>query len=203
MTSEVISPSKPDMQKEAKKMEAQLEKQVETVSPLYHVRRGFIVFLKYFSLVFITFWILLPLVSCVWTAAKTDAEYKTGNVMAMPHNWFNFANYAEAFKLSNMAVAFRNSFIVLVCVCFMTTIIGTQLAYVLSRFQFPGNALIRGAFMIAALLPGIAMQVAVYKIMGSLHMINSPLGLHHHVDGHRRHLHLHLHPVLREPADLA
>ena len=58
----------------------------------------------------------------------------------------------------------------------MTTIIGTQLAYVLSRFQFPGNALIRGAFMIAALLPGIAMQVAVYKIMGSLHMINSLWG---------------------------
>ena len=117
-------------------------------------RRGILVFLKYFSLVFITFCILLPLVSCVWTAAKTDAEYKTGNVMAMPHNWFNFSNYVEAFKLSNMAVAFRNSFIVLVCVCFMTTIIGTQLAYVLSRFQFPGNAFIRGAFTIAALLPG-------------------------------------------------
>ena len=113
MTSDVINPSKPDMQKEAKIMEAQLAQPVEKVSPLYHVRRGFIVFLKYFSLVFITFWILLPLVSCVWTAAKTDAEYKTGNVMAMPHNWFNFANYAEAFKLSNMAVAFRNSFIVL------------------------------------------------------------------------------------------
>ena len=89
MTSDVINPSKPDMQKEAKIMEAQLAQPVEKVSPLYHVRRGFIVFLKYFSLVFITFWILLPLVSCVWTAAKTDAEYKTGNVMAMPHNWFS------------------------------------------------------------------------------------------------------------------
>lgn len=153
-----------------------METQVEKVSPLYHARRGILVFLKYFSLVFITFCILLPLVSCVWTAAKTDAEYKTGNVMAMPHNWFNFSNYVEAFKLSNMAVAFRNSFIVLVCVCFMTTIIGTQLAYVLSRFQFPGNAFIRGAFTIAALLPGIAMQVAVYKIMGSLGMINSLWG---------------------------
>ena len=153
-----------------------METQVEKVSPLYHARRGILVFLKYFSLVFITFCILLPLVSCVWTAAKTDAEYKTRNVMAMPHNWFNFSNYVEAFKLSNMAVAFRNSFIVLVCVCFMTTIIGTQLAYVLSRFQFPGNAFIRGAFTIAALLPGIAMQVAVYKIMGSLGMINSLWG---------------------------
>ena len=73
-----------------------------------------------------------------------------------------------------MGIAFRNSVIVLVC--FLTTIIGTQLAYVLSRFQFPGNALIRTAFMMAALLPGIAMQVAVYKIMGTFHLINSLWG---------------------------
>lgn len=172
MSSETITP---DMQTNSQKGKA-MEASVEKVSVWYHVRRWILSFLKYFSLVFITFCVLLPLASCVWTAAKTDAEYKTGNVMAMPHNWFNFQNYADAFKLSNMAVAFRNSFIVLVCVCFMTTIIGTQLAYVLSRFQFPGNAFIRGAFTIAALLPGIAMQVAVYKIMGSLGMINSLWG---------------------------
>ena len=40
-----------------------METQVEKVSPLYHARRGILVFLKYFSLVFITFCILLPLVS--------------------------------------------------------------------------------------------------------------------------------------------
>lgn len=148
-------------------------KEIKTVGVWYHIRRGLLVFLKYFSLIFITFWILLPLVSCVFTAAKTDSEYRNTSVMTLPENFFNFSNYAEAFKLSNMAVAFRNSFIVLVFVCFFTTIIGTMLAYVLSRFEFPGNALIRGAFTMAALLPGIAMQVAIYKIMSNLGLINS------------------------------
>ncbi|NMN01914.1 carbohydrate ABC transporter permease [Bifidobacterium panos] len=142
----------------------------------YHLKLWILSFLKYFSLVFITFWILLPLVTCFFTAAKDNEEWQSTSVMTLPKNLFNFSNYVEAFKLSNMGVAFRNSIIVLVAVCFLTTIIGTQLAYVLSRFAFPGNALIRTAFMMAALLPGIAMQVAVYKIMGTFHLINSLWG---------------------------
>ena len=76
----------------------------------------------------------------------------------------------------NMAVAFRNSIIVVVVVLVVTTIIGTMLAYVLSRFQFPGNGLIRGMFALAALLPGIAMQVALYKMMVNFHAVNTMWG---------------------------
>ncbi|HCA74900.1 MAG TPA: sugar ABC transporter permease [Bifidobacterium sp.] len=150
--------------------------QVQKVGFGYHLKLWILSFLKYLSLIFVTFWMLLPLVTCFFTAAKSTDEWRSTSVMAFPKNIFNFDNYIEAFKLSNMAVAFRNSLIVLVCVCFLTTIIGTQLAYVLSRFQFPGNGLIRMAFMMAALLPGIAMQVAVYKIMGTFHLINSLWG---------------------------
>ena len=75
-----------------------------------------------------------------------------------------------------MAVAFRNSIIVVVVVLFVTTIIGTMLAYVLSRFRFPGNGFIRGMFTLAALLPGIAMQVALYKMMVNFHAVNTMWG---------------------------
>ena len=119
---------------------------------------------------------LLPLVSCFVTAAKTDKEYQSTSVMDMPKNWFNFDNYVQAFVTSNMAVAFRNSIIVVVVVLVVTTIIGTMLAYVLSRFQFPGNGLIRGMFTLAALLPGIAMQVALYKMMVNFHAVNTMWG---------------------------
>lgn len=50
---------------------------------------------------------------------------------------------------------------------------GAMLAYVLNRFKFPGNGLIRNLFLFATLLPGIAMQVSVYQIMYTLHLINS------------------------------
>ena len=142
----------------------------------YKFKIGLAVFLKYFSLIFVAFMMLLPLVRCFLTAAKTDKEYQSTSVMDMPKNWFNFDNYVKAFITSNMAVAFRNSIIVVAVVLVVTTIIGTMLAYVLSRFQFPGNGFIRGMFTLAALLPGIAMQVALYKMMVNFHAVNTMWG---------------------------
>ncbi|KFI87118.1 MULTISPECIES: carbohydrate ABC transporter permease [Bifidobacterium] len=142
----------------------------------YKAKQGVLVFFKYFSLIFVAFWMVVPLVSCFVTAAKTTKEYQSTSVMTMPSNWFNFGNYVQAFKASNMAIAFRNSFTVLVVVLIITTLIGTMLAYVLSRFTFPGNAVIRGLFTVAALLPGIAMQVPMYKMMVQMHAVNTMWG---------------------------
>ncbi len=131
---------------------------------------------KYLSLVFCCFLAVLPIVSCVVTAAKTETEYQTTNVMTAPENWFNFSNYFKAFTTAHMGRAFLNSLIILVVVLFLSTLIGSQLAYVLNRFKFPGNALIRNLFTFAALLPGIAMQVSVYEIMTNLHLVNTMYG---------------------------
>ena len=134
------------------------------------------IFLKYFSLVFFSFVAVLPVVSCVITAFKTDTEYQQTNVMVMPESWLNFDNFIQAFQRANMGRAFINSTIVLVCVLIVSTFVGTQLAYVLNRFKFPGNGLIRNLFLFASLLPGVAMQVAVYEIMYKLGFINSLIG---------------------------
>lgn len=140
------------------------------------IGRGVIAFLKYFSLVFFSFVAVLPIVSCVITAFKTEEEYNTTNVMTLPKSWFNFDNFVQAFQKANMGKAFVNSFIILVCVLAISTIIGTQLAYVLNRFKFRGNELIKNLFLFATLLPGVAMQVSVFGIMTNLHLINSLIG---------------------------
>lgn len=139
---------------------------------------GFVIWtiIKYFSLIFFAFVAILPIVSCVITAFKTDAEYKSTNVMVLPKSWLNFDNFVKAFTKANMLTAFRNSLIILVAVLAISIIIGTQLAYVLNRFKFPGNALIRNLFTFAALLPAVAMQVAVYEIMVNLHFVNTLYG---------------------------
>ena len=51
-----------------------------------------------------------------------------------------------------------------------------MLAYVLNRFTFPGNGLIRSLFLFATLLPGIAMQVATYQLMYQIGFINHLYG---------------------------
>jgi len=129
--------------------------------------------LKYLSLIFFSLVALIPVVSCVITAFKTDTEYATTNVMTMPQSWLNFSNFTQAFVKANMGRAFINSFIIMVFVLICSTFIGTQLAYVLNRFKFVGNTLIRNLFLFATLLPGVAMQVSLYEIMYKLHFINS------------------------------
>ena len=154
----------------------------QTAAATYKRRKqystGFIIWtiIKYASLIFFAFMAVLPIVSCVITAFKTDAEYKSTNVMTLPQSWLNFDNFVKAFTKANMLVAFRNSLIVLVVVLTVSIIIGTQLAYVLNRFKFPGNSLIRNAFTFAALLPAVAMQVAVYEIMVNLNFVNTLYG---------------------------
>lgn len=143
---------------------------------LQKIGKYVLVFLKYFSLVFFSFVAVLPIVSCVITAFKTDVEYQNTNVMTLPENWLNFENFVTAFQKANMGRAFINSVIILICVLIASVFIGTQLAYILDRFKFPGNNLIRNLFLFASLLPGIAMQIAVYKVMYNLGFINSLLG---------------------------
>ncbi len=138
--------------------------------------RIIITILKYFFLVFFSFWAVIPIVSCVITAFKTNEEYTNTNVMDMPKNWLDFDNFITAWQRADMTTAFKNTIIILVFVLLGAILVGSMLAYVLDRFKFPGNALIRTLFLFASLLPGVAMQVATYKIMYNLHFINHLYG---------------------------
>ena len=138
-----------------------------------HPRHYVSTFLKYALLVFASFAALVPIISCIVTAFKTGEEYASTSVMTMPRSWLYFENFTEAWKQADMGLAFFNSFIILVCVLVGSVIISAMLAFVLNRFKFPGNGLVRNLFMVATLIPGIASQVTVYQIMSSLHLVNT------------------------------
>ncbi len=141
----------------------------------------------YVSLGLASFAALLPVVSCVITAFKPDEEYASTNVMEFPQvfsrfsfsiDWIKevFANFITAWGEADMLMAFKNTSIIMVFVLFGSVMTGSMLAYILSRFKFPGNGLIRSLFLFASLLPGIAMQVSLYRIMYDLHFINTLYG---------------------------
>lgn len=136
-------------------------------------RQALVSVAKYALLLFSAFVALVPIVSCVVTAFKTEEEYAATNVMTPPSSWLYFDNFITAWQKADMGHAFLNSFLVLICVLAGSVMISSMLAYVLNRFQFHGNALIRNLFTIATLIPGIATQVTVYQIMTALHLVNS------------------------------
>ncbi len=132
--------------------------------------------IKYASLAFFSFIAVLPVASCGITAFKTETEYAQTNVMEMPGSWLYFDNFITAFKKANMGIAFRNSIIILFFVLIGSIMIGSMLAYILNRFRFSGNGLIRNLFLFATLIPGIATQVTVYRIMTYMNLVDSMAG---------------------------
>ncbi|MCI7259606.1 MAG: carbohydrate ABC transporter permease, partial [Ruminococcus sp.] len=142
----------------------------------YSLGKIFFIICKYVLLIFAAFCALVPLVSCVITAFKTKAEYNNTNVMTLPESWLYFDNFVTAWKQANMGKAFLNSFLVLLFVLLGSTLFSAMLAYVLNRFQFRGNKLIRNLFMISTLIPGIATQVTIYQIMYTLGLVNTLYG---------------------------
>ena len=140
------------------------------------VKRGIFKTLEYLALLLACFIALLPIISSFMTSFKTGEEYGTTNAMTPPANWFNFDNYVQVWTEGNMLEAFLTSASVVIVVVAVSVMMGSMLAYVLNRFRFPGNGLIRNLFMIATLIPGIAMQVTTYQIMRDLGFLNSIVG---------------------------
>ncbi len=141
-------------------------------------RVGAILFgiLKYFLLTVTAIICLVPVVVCVFTAFKTDEEYATTSVLTLPKTFFRLENFKVAIERADMLRCFMNTGIVLIFVLILSIFISAMLAYILNRFKFPGNGLIRSLFLFASLLPGIATQVTVYQIMYQLNFINHLYG---------------------------
>lgn len=131
---------------------------------------------KYIALIAASFCALYPLLPVLITAFKSPEEYGSTSVVALPQSWLYFENFKVAWKEANMGKAFINSGIILVTVLCASIMISAMLAFVLNRFKFPGNGLIRNLFLFATLIPGVAMQVTVYRIMYGLGLVNHLYG---------------------------
>ncbi len=133
-------------------------------------------FFKHISLLAAAFLCILPVASCVLAAFKTKEEFALTSKMALPSNWGNFDNFKNFWTDSGIGQGFVTSILVMLVVITLSVMMGSMLAYVLNRFKFPGNGLIRSLFLYASLFPTILMQVTVYKMMVQLGLVNTMAG---------------------------
>ena len=131
---------------------------------------------KYASLIAAALIAVIPVSVCILTAFKSNEEYASTSVLSLPESWAYLNNFKIALEKANMLRGFLNTFIVLAVVLVCSVLISAMLAYVLNRFTFPGRGMIENLFLFASLLPGIAMQVTIYKIMYWLGFINHLYG---------------------------
>ena len=136
---------------------------------------GILKLLKYLTLLLGAFATIIPIIVVFFASFKTSEEYGRSGALALPESFLNLANYQKAFVDGNMLLGFLNTFLILFVAIAGAIIIGTMVAYVLSRFTFRTRNLILGAFLLATLIPGITTQVATFQIINRLGVYNTRL----------------------------
>ena len=145
--------------------------------PFHYVLLRFVVaLLKYLVLATVSLIAVIPLVVCLFTSFKNDTEWISSSKIAPPIDWSYFDNYTSAWQKAGMGHAFLRSGIVLIIVLALSITMSAMLAYVLNRFRFRGNRLIRNLFMFAVLIPAIASQVSIYPMMAQLNLTGNLYG---------------------------
>ncbi|WP_298501775.1 carbohydrate ABC transporter permease [uncultured Sphaerochaeta sp.] len=131
----------------------------------------------YATLVLGAFVSLLPLVTVLLASFKDVKEFGISGALDLPKSWLYLQNYATAWTKAKMPLAFWNTALFLFFTLIGSVITGTMVAYIINRFSFKGRDLVKGAFLVANLIPGVTMQVSTYQIMTTLGLVNSIPGI--------------------------
>lgn len=121
------------------------------------------------------------LVPIVWLVATSFSGYKGINVAHFfPETW-SLQNYKAVLLESDSVVQypvwFKNTLIIAIFNCIISTIFTLMVAYTMSCMRFKGRKLLMNLSMILNMFPGVLSMIAVYFVMKSLGLTNSHLGL--------------------------
>jgi len=107
---------------------------LDSISYIPKARKFFWNFLKYISVIVITFMVTIPFLWMMFSSFKTDVEILT-NPFGLPET-FSFGNYISAFQKLNIPLFYKNTFIIVLPTLFFGTIITFISSFVLSMIKF-------------------------------------------------------------------
>ena len=131
-----------------------------------------------FSQIFLVAWAILVLFPILWmvmTAFKTDPEifFSPWQLPAVPQ-WDNFV---RAWSQANIGRYFLNSVIVVAGSVVLTLLLSSMAAYVLARYDFPGNRIIYYGFLVGLMFPIFLALVPLFFVVKDLHLLGTYQGL--------------------------
>lgn len=137
------------------------------------VRNPLLKFINYTLIILILVFIFVPFFIIISMSFKTKSEYAASSLFSIPQNFLNFENFIGVFQRGNLLLGFKN--VISLCLVSVTgsVIMGLMVSYVLTRFQFSLKKIILPLFLIAATIPGLTIQVALFQIIKSMHLFNT------------------------------
>ena len=126
----------------------------------------------------LTIWsliVVLPLLWTVMSSFKTSSEIFS-SPFSLPSKW-NFDNYVGAWTTAGIGSFLLNSMIVVFGALAITMLFGAMCAYVLARFQFPGNRAIYYLMLAGLTFPIFLAIVPLFFVLRSIGLLNTLPGL--------------------------
>jgi len=119
--------------------------------------------------------ISIPLLVVILTSLKTMPEVKS-NPLSLPSS-FQWSNYSVAFEQGKMLAGFSNSLIITSLALVFIVILSSMAAFPLARSQSKWASVIYLYFLSGIMVPFQIAMVPLYKLLNSLGLNNSHLGV--------------------------
>jgi N-acetylglucosamine transport system permease protein len=121
------------------------------------------------------FMVVMPLLWAVMTSFKDDSSIFS-SPWALPDK-LHFDNWARAWTDANMSDYFLNTILVVAGSLIGTLVLGSMAAYVLARFDFPGNRFIYFLFIGGMSFPIMLALVPLFYVVNNMGLLNTIHGL--------------------------
>ncbi len=127
---------------------------------------------------FLAIWAVMVTFPLVWAAVsafKSDREI-FASPWGLPETW-RFENFVRAWNQAAIGTYFFNTVIVVTGGVLLTLLLSSMVAYVLARFEFPGNRAIYYMFVGGLVFPGFLALVPLFFVVKNLGLLNTYHGL--------------------------
>lgn len=132
--------------------------------------------LSYVALALVTFLMIFPLIIVVIVSFTPNAVTQTWPPKIIPSAW-TLDNYTSLFQRLPIGHELLNTIVFAGAVTIISVFFDSLAAYGLSRVDFKGRGILLAVLIATMMIPAMALLIPVYKLLGSMGLVNSYLGI--------------------------
>ena len=132
--------------------------------------------LSYVALALVTFLMIFPLIIVVIVSFTPSAVTQTWPPKIIPSAW-TLDNYTSLFQRLPIGRELLNTIVFAGAVTIISVFFDSLAAYGLSRVDFKGRGILLAVLIATMMIPAMALLIPVYKLLGSMGLVNSYLGI--------------------------
>ncbi len=155
---------------------ARINAENERLRKQARAKRAISLTLSYVALALVTFLMIFPLIIVVIVSFTPNAVTQTWPPKIIPSAW-TLDNYTSLFQRLPIGRELLNTIVFAGAVTIISVFFDSLAAYGLSRVDFKGRGILLAVLIATMMIPAMALLIPVYKLLGSMGLVNSYLGI--------------------------